>query len=132
MCVRWVLCCVVPVCARTCEFAHEPATHALPSGQSYGGLPDGETILHLAVREDNSHYPNRFEVGMAISECGADFTVRNSVGKTPRDLNKLLVDALWPMHHWKNKHVLAWMESRGHALRYLPQWKMLFEVSQWE
>lgn len=99
-------------------------------GTDYGGHPDGETILHLVLRPDNSHYPRRYEMAKAIVNLGVDVTLRSATGKTARDHNKQLVDALYPLSRWTTDNVTAWLASRGRALRYKNEWVAVLQTKK--
>jgi hypothetical protein len=84
-------------------------------GDSYGGKPDGETLLHLAVRSECAKYPKRFEFCTALIACGMDASKRNADGFTARDLNQQLMDMVHPVQSWGVRDVLAWFLSSGEA-----------------
>lgn len=98
-------------------------------GKSYGGTPDGNSMLHIAVAEHNKCYPNRFEIARALIAIGIDVALRNAEDQTARDLNMALVDAVYPIAAWRVVDVLAWLQSKGteQRVRHLEKWMKVFE-----
>lgn len=99
-------------------------------GRAYGGDVDGETLLHLVVRPDASHYPHRYAIAKALVDREVNTTVRSEAGKTARDLNKPLVDSVHPLAKWSNGDVTAWVTSCGIPMRLIhaEKWKTLMVV----
>ena len=65
-----------------------------------------------------------------ILELGADVTIRSARDCTARDLNKKLMDAIFPLSEWRTLHTLAWLQSRGKSLAFQDKWLLLFEVGE--
>ena len=98
--------------------------------KSYGGEPDGETMLHLAVRPDNGRYPNRHEVVECLIEAGVDVNLRSGDDRTPRDLNTLLMDTVYPIKGWTVKDAHAFFLSAGKRVKvaHLTSWLKVFDA----
>ena len=104
--------------------------------RTYGGDPDGETLLHLSMRSDNAEkiygfnvaYPKRYEIAKALYELNVDFSLRSAQDRIARDQNKIICDAVYPPSKWNNKMVLAWLISRGRALKHRDKWVELFDM----
>lgn len=105
---------------------------------TYGGHPDGESLLHLAMRRDNAEktygfnavYPRRYEIAKALKEADIDFSIRSAFDRIARDQNKAICDAVYPPNKWDNKMVLGWLMSRGRSLNHRDKWVDLFKMLQ--
>ena len=104
----------------------------------YGGHPDGESLLHLAMRVDNQEktygfnvaYPRRYEIAKTLYELDIDFSIRSAYDRIARDQNKVICDAVYPPSKWDNKMVLGWLLSRGRSLKHRDKWVDLFQLLQ--
>ena len=97
--------------------------------KAYGGTPDGNTMLHIAVAPHNSCYPRRYEVARALIALQVDVALRNADDKPARDLNMELVDAVYPISMWRVSDVSGWLRSKGQEqkVRHLDKWIKVFE-----
>ena len=98
--------------------------------RTYGGEPDGETMLHLAVRPDNARYPNRHEVAEVLIELGTDVNLRNGDDQSPRDINTLLMDVVYPIKGWTVKDAHGFFLSAGKRgkVAHLASWLRVFDA----
>ena len=99
-------------------------------GDNYGGKPDGESLLHLAVRPENASNPNRFDIVAALVQKGVDASLRNENEETARDLNPGLLDAAYPVRRWSPLAVCAWATSVSKitAIQAPTSWAHLFWI----
>ena len=99
-------------------------------GSSYGGKPDGESLLHLAVRPENMGRPQRFEIVEKLIALGVDPGLRNADDRTARDLHPALLDAAYPVKQWSVAAVVAWAESAATIVNVQakPAWLHVFRL----
>lgn len=113
----------------TAERAYGGFRYVTWGKKSYGGDPDGQTMLHLAVRPDNGVYPNRRDVAILLIELGSDVNMRDGEDKSPRDVNTLLMDTVYPIKAWNVKDAHSFFLSAGKRVKidHLQSWLRVFD-----
>ena len=101
---------------------------------SYAGNKQGETLLHLAVREDNECYPNRYEFCKClVQDLKIDTSIINEDEFPARKLTgkgQMIIDAVHPLKQWTNADCVVWLEGLGEWTKKNRQWSTLFTEKQ--
>ena len=83
----------------------------------YGGDVAGETLLHLAVRDDNKCYPNRYMFAKCIVQelkiCTSIVSEDGNVARKMGAEAQCIVDSVHPLKDWTVQDVLAWLDGLG-------------------
>jgi len=88
-------------------------------------------LLHLAVREDNECYANRYEIAKTlVQKLKCDTSVINEDEYPARKLTEKaqqIIDSVHPLKLWTNQDCVVWLEGLGEWTRKNKQWTTLFQ-----